>query len=475
MKRRGEPGSLAKRRETEMNRARILIIDDDLNMGKTLADILRSKGYDAELATSGEEGLARFDMFPASLVLIDLMLPDMPGIKVLERIKSSSPATEAIILTGNASLETAIEATNKGAFSYLLKPYEVEKLLLNAKQAMEKQQAGEEIVRRSEGLQRSNLVLKALHQVSQVLSRSIDMETLLTEVLRTLSEIDIFRFEKQGAAFLAGNGGLRVAASIGLSDDRLNRCADVHYGECLCGLAASTGEIIVSANSGKDARHVMGKTSLPPHGHVVLPLRSANSVVGVICMYTRPGLEIKGWELKLLSTLGDQIGIAVSNARLYEEAKSDSLLDPLTGLGNRRSMRIQIEKSIETASRYGTKLSVIMMDIDHFKQYNDRHGHQAGDGLLVKLADTLVHEMRRTDYIYRYGGEEFLVILPETGPEKAVEAAERMRVAVAETGVTISLGVASYRPDTPDSACLIGRADAALYRAKRNGRNRVEA
>ncbi len=458
-----------------MERSRILIIDDDLNLGKTLADILRSKGYETEVAASGGEGLARFGRLPSNLVLIDLLLPDMPGIEVLERIKASSPGTEAIILTGNASLETAIEATNKGAFSYLLKPYEIERLLLNAKQALDRQQAGEKIARRSQELQRSNLVLKALHQVSRVLSRSIDMETLLKEVLQTFVEIDIFHLEKQGAAFLVEESGLRMAASIGLSAERLRECAELCFGQCLCGMGASGGEIIVSGNSCKDARHVMGKSCAAPHGHVVLPLKSVNSVVGVLCLYTRPGIEVKGWELKLLTTLGSQIGIAVNNARLYEEAKSDSLQDPLTGLGNRRSMQVQIEKSIDTASRYGTKLSVIMMDIDHFKEYNDMHGHLAGDGLLVRLSGILLHEMRRTDYIYRYGGEEFLVILPETDAEKAAEAAERMRMAVeAETGVTISLGVASCRPDTPDSACLIGRADAALYRAKQNGRNRVE-
>ncbi|HEX9022878.1 MAG TPA: diguanylate cyclase [Geobacteraceae bacterium] len=458
-----------------MERSRILIIDDDLNLGKTLADILRGKGYEAEAAASGAEGLASFDRAPSNLVLIDLQLPDMPGIEVLERIKASRPATEAIILTGNASLETAIEATNKGAFSYLLKPYEIEQLLQKAKQAMERQQAGEKIERRSRELQRSNLVLKALHQVSRVLSRSIDMETLLREVLLTFAEIEIFHFEKQGAAFLVEEGRLRMVASIGLSGDRLEECRGIRFGQCLCGTAASTGEIIISGNSLKDPRHLPGKASLPAHGHVVLPLKSVNDVVGVLCIFARPGLEVKGWELRLFATLGSQIGIAVNNARLYEEARSDSLQDPLTGLGNRRSMQIQIEKSVDTAGRYGSKLSVIMMDIDHFKEYNDTHGHQAGDGLLVRLADIFLHELRRTDYIYRYGGEEFLVILPETGLEKAVDAAERMRAEVeSQTEVTISLGVASCLPAPSDSACLIGSADAALYRAKQNGRNRVE-
>ncbi len=461
--------------DERVNDPAILIIDDDANLRKTLGDILRGQGYEIAVAGCGEEGLSLFREKPANLVLIDLGLPDIPGMKVLEQIKALSPATEAIILTGNASLDTAIEATNRGAFSYLLKPYEIEQLILHAKRAIEKQQTENDRMRRTRELQRSNLVLKALHRVSQVLSRTIDLETLLEDVLRAFSEIEIFRFEEKGAAFLVEGEELRIAASIGLSETELGPCDHVRLGECLCGLAALTGEIVISANSQEDDRHVIGRLDTPPHGHLVLPLKTAGAVVGVLCFHINPGTDIKDWELKLLDALGSQIGIAVNNARLYGEARSDSLQDPLTGLGNRRSMQMQIEKSIEATNRYGEKLSVIMMDIDHFKEYNDTHGHLEGDRLLVRLAGILSQEMRRTDYIFRYGGEEFLVILPETDLDSACEAAERMRKAVEEEiGVTISLGVASCREETRDATGLIRSADVALYRAKQKGRNRVE-
>ncbi len=453
----------------------ILIIDDDANLRRTLGDILRSQGYEIAVSGCGTEGLALFQEKPTNLVLIDLGLPDIPGMKVLEQIKTLSPATEAIILTGNASLDTAIEATNRGAFSYLLKPYEIEQLILNVKRAIEKQHAENEKMRRSLELQRSNLVLKALHQISQVLSRTIDMETLLRDVLQTFAEIEIFRFEEKGAAFLVDGETLRIAASIGFSEAELGLCDHLCPGECLCGLAVSTGEIVVSANSREDDRHVICRPDTPPHGHLVLPLKTVDAVIGALCLQTRPGIEIKEWERQILGALGSQIGIAVNNARLYGEARSDSLQDPLTGLGNRRSMQIQIEKSIEATNRYGEKLSVIMMDIDHFKQYNDTHGHLEGDRLLVRLAGILSKEMRRTDYVFRYGGEEFLVVLPETDLGSAREAAERMRKAAEnEIGITISLGVASCREDTRDCTGLIRSADKALYRAKKNGRNRVE-
>jgi len=208
---------------------------------------------------------------------------------------------------------------------------------------------------------------------------------------------------------------------------------------------------------------------------MIVPLNTVEKTVGVMCLYTAPDAEIDTKVLHLMGTIGNQVGIAVSNAKLYEEAKSFSLHDPLTGLGNRRLLQMHMEKAVESAKRYGDRLSVLMLDIDHFKKYNDAHGHAEGDKLLIKLARILLDRMRRADWVFRYGGEEFLVILPETGSVEAAEAAERFRKAVEEVaGVTVSIGVAEYGGPTESKEELTERADSALYRAKENGRNRVE-
>jgi diguanylate cyclase (GGDEF)-like protein len=179
--------------------------------------------------------------------------------------------------------------------------------------------------------------------------------------------------------------------------------------------------------------------------------------------------------VRLLSAVASQMGIAINNARLFENTKKSSLHDALTGLANRRFMEIEFAKRLETAKRYREALSIIMLDIDHFKNYNDTHGHQEGDGLLVKLADILLQQVRKTDYVFRYGGEEFLVILPKMGLDMAHETAERLRRAVEAEGegITISLGVVSLNEGLQEKDTLIGAADKALYRAKANGRNRV--
>lgn len=126
---------------------KILVVDDDPNLRKTLADILRVKGYETAVAGTGTEAIAAAERGMFSLALIDLMLPDIPGLEVMERIKTISPLTEAIILTGHASMDTAIKATSQGAFSYLLKPYQMDELLQQITHAVERKQAQEEILR----------------------------------------------------------------------------------------------------------------------------------------------------------------------------------------------------------------------------------------------------------------------------------------------------------------------------------------
>jgi len=162
-------------------------------------------------------------------------------------------------------------------------------------------------------------------------------------------------------------------------------------------------------------------------------------------------------------------------SRLYEETKFRSLHDPLTGIGNRRFMEAMMERSFVEAKRYDHPLSVIMFDIDHFKQYNDTHGHNMGDRTLKLTAKIVSDEVRHADSAFRYGGEEFLILLPETSLKNASDLAERLRGAVeAGAGVTISLGVSTLNKDMQGADELVKKADEALYRAKDKGRNRVE-
>ncbi|MEJ7804503.1 MAG: diguanylate cyclase [Telluria sp.] len=183
------------------------------------------------------------------------------------------------------------------------------------------------------------------------------------------------------------------------------------------------------------------------------------------------------------------VSVAVARERLLRdqalELRSQSFSDGLTGIANRRHFDVAMEKEVRRAKRSGTSLSLLMIDIDFFKSYNDHYGHQQGDDCLIKVAGALAHMLRRPmDLIARYGGEEFAVILPDMDGEQSARMAEAMRQTIVGMQVphaksehadhiTVSIGLATHRGDVGDIAVLVGDADRALYSAKRAGRNRV--
>jgi len=164
--------------------------------------------------------------------------------------------------------------------------------------------------------------------------------------------------------------------------------------------------------------------------------------------------------------------VLIENISLRIESKNQSLIDPLTKLWNRRRLYLFIEKLIPTAQRSGEPFIVIMLDIDHFKEFNDTHGHNAGDDLLVAISGILLRCSRSQDLVIRYGGEEFMMVLPSTNIEQASILAERIHTTVNKnTDVTISAGVAVYS-DKMDFKQLVQQADNALYAAKEDGRDK---
>ncbi len=184
-------------------------------------------------------------------------------------------------------------------------------------------------------------------------------------------------------------------------------------------------------------------------------------------------------EIQLLENLICTLINPLNNALLYEEALAAALKDPLTNLNNRRAMEGTLTREVELAKRNRSPVSIIALDIDHFKKINDTYGHLAGDKVIVEIANVLEHAVRSCDIVFRYGGEEFVVVLSSTDTEGALLLAERVRKTISskciqyedeEISVTASLGVASYETGETDRS-LLARADTALYEAKNSGRN----
>jgi diguanylate cyclase (GGDEF)-like protein len=219
------------------------------------------------------------------------------------------------------------------------------------------------------------------------------------------------------------------------------------------------------------------------HSQAAVPLRTGENVIGVIVMASEGHRELTPTELERLTVLGNQSSLSLQNALLHAELERLSVTDRLTDLYNHGYFQQRLEEEFRRSSRFGHTMSLIMLDIDDFKTFNDTFGHVSGDGLLRAVSSVIKANLRTMDVAARYGGEEFVVVLPETDTAGALAVAERIRAGVEQLSTevpqtvpvvkTISVGVSTF-PDHAESALrLLESADAAMYRAKRAGKNRV--
>jgi diguanylate cyclase (GGDEF)-like protein len=227
----------------------------------------------------------------------------------------------------------------------------------------------------------------------------------------------------------------------------------------------------------------------PSRALVSVPVRWGDEFLGVLNILAYTPHRYTQADVDILSMFATQAAIAIRNARLYNKIEQVSITDELTGLFNRRGFFQFGEREFERSLRFDRPLSVLMLDIDHFKKVNDTYGHPVGDQVLRALADCFRRSKRGIDVEGRYGGEEFVLLLPETFLSGAGQIAERLRQSVAELSIpvsrtngesspidlriTVSVGVAQTLPGTPSIDALIDRADQAMYSAKGLGRNRV--
>jgi diguanylate cyclase (GGDEF)-like protein len=208
--------------------------------------------------------------------------------------------------------------------------------------------------------------------------------------------------------------------------------------------------------------------------------------MGVLALYGRSLPDpFEDDDLDTLGSFAAQASVAIENVLLHQEAQRLSITDGLTGVWNRRYLSLTLAKEIERAQRFERPLSVLMVDIDHFKDVNDAYGHLRGDEVLVELSRRMLSRIRgEIDTLARFGGEEFVIVLPETPREGARVVANKLRRAVRtkafisdggpEVRVTVSIGVAVFPEDGSSVEELLQAADVAMYKAKRRGRDRVE-
>lgn len=332
-------------------------------------------------------------------------------------------------------------------------------------------------------LELANRELRVLYEVARRLGGNLRLEEIMDLVLKETRRVINFH---TGVIYLWSeeNNCFPVGAACGPHAGLLKGSA-IQRGEGFLGLALENGEPQLVEDTRVDVRTAgdLGLTQVH-RSMLVVPLKAETGTVGMLVLGDKRAGFFEDRHLQMVSIIAGQTAVAIANAQLYRKLKVASVTDGLTGLYNYRYFYHRALGELEQARSRGDNLSLVMLDVDHFKQVNDRYGHLAGDAVLAGVAGVIRSEKRARDLATRYGGDEFALLLPRTGPAEAMLVAERLRKAVRENlfeagdariQVSVSAGVATYPAHASDLAGLVQAADHALYRAKESGRNRSAA
>jgi two-component system, cell cycle response regulator len=474
---------------------RILIVDDDLTLLQTLEQLLAREGHEVFAASSGEEALQLCQTQHPHLILLDYFMPGMTGEEVVRSVRRFNSEVQIVLQTGYASERPARTMLRELEIQgYHDKSEGPEKLLVWVDVALKSFRHSRALKASRDGL---NYILRATPELHRLQPLEDLMRGILTQIYGLLGLAGAFVATVPIASHPAGTSDKSVldksAFVAALERDLLatdletmefavqvgiGRYANMRWET----LEPSIREVVLSAVTS-------GKTQRGPV--LAIPLKSSEMMIGII--FVEQALE-PSTDLGLLEIFANQAAVAIENVRLYELAT----VDEVTRLATRRHWLNRFDDALRQALRYGQPLSLLVLDIDHFKAINDRYGHLAGDMVLSSLGYVLNQRVRGADIVGRIGGEEFAVVLPQTELQGATIVAEALRQAVSQSHAIydgiglkyhVSIGVSSLVPSSQPLQgsqplqkreqleavrnALLENADKALYSAKAQGRNAV--
>lgn len=451
--------------------ARVLVVDDLLANVRLLEAKLTAEYFDVSIAMNGVDALETIQRTHPDIVLLDVMMPGMDGIEVCHRIKSN-PATQhipVIMVTALDQPEDRVRGLSAGADDFLTKPVNDLSLFCRVKSLVRLKMLTDELrMRGSENLNQLDMpeVGEFTENLTDCNIMVVDDQGTLFERL-SLSIANQHRLIKitdpQRAIFAATESEYDLAI-IDLdmqSFDGLRLCSQLRSLE-------RTRQIpILVIVDPDDNRKMLRALEMGVNDYLTRPIDQQE-------LTARVKTQLRRWRYtqKLRTHVSQTMEMAIT--------------DPLTSLFNRRHMETQITILVDNATNRGKDLSVLALDVDFFKKVNDTYGHDAGDAVLKELAERFKKNIRNVDLPCRVGGEEFLIILPETDPKTAAKIAERLRRSVGgkpfavpnqDKGldITISIGLAALNGPNDTQGQIFKRADQALYDAKEQGRNKVVA
>src|SRR5689334_519614 len=470
---------------------KILVADDDASLVRTLSWILKEHGYDVTTVPGGEGLLQRVEQDRPDLLLLDIMMPKVDGLQLLERLKGDDRFKDlpVLMVSSMPPEEATVKSLGLGAADFIAKPFRVRELLARVDAHL---RVGQALVQAREAARSSAAMVDILHEVTDSLKPDEIYHILARRVARVLNI--------SKCSMVLAKPGDRTGVVVAAYENPMLRNLEIElarYPEIE--KALTTGRMVLVPDVGTDLLYETERqrwqkegVQVPTRSAVALPFFMKDRQVGVFFLRTTgEDAPLTLADAQFAETVIKTAVAAIEKAYDFESAVSDkqrleklASTDALTGCMNRRALAEALAQELDRARRYNLALTVMLADLDRFKSINDTRGHIAGDSLLRQVGEMLRREARSVDIVARYGGEEFVVVMPETATQGAAIFAERVRLRVqnrdfADPGddpvhVTISIGVASFPDDRVHSADnFVSLADQALYRAKNEGRNLV--
>ncbi len=458
---------------------RVLVVDDDTTVGRIVRlNLAAAEGHDVQVVTSGRAALEQVRTTRPDCILLDVMMPEMDGLEVCRRLKADpdTASIPIIMLTAKAEVEDKLLAFRLGADDYISKPFDVYELSARV----------QAVLSRASYAQIATENAKLLQETRRRQMEAETLQRLATQVAAMRSVDEVLQFVADGARELpAGEaavvrlwtgGQLRLRAQ---SPERLpaapagepELAGTVAGDRRTCGAITANGTL--EFNLGHSAREDLLVFSVPIAGAEPL---------GALTVWGSRPRSFSARDRELLEALATQAAIAVENHLLLEKTRRQAVTDALTGVANHRELLNGLDAALERAVREPQPLAALMIDVDSFKEINDAFGHPMGDEVLRTVAGVLTAEVRPGDLVARYGGDEFMVILPDATADTAWTTAQRLTHAVAQSRVprlfdrfrlSVSIGIAAFPEDARNRRALIHAADQAMYFAKHEGGGRV--
>ncbi len=336
-----------------------------------------------------------------------------------------------------------------------------------------------------EELKRTVDALQIFGELGKTLTSTLDIKEVLRIVLQKISEL---LKPTSWSLLLTDESEIALKYEILINEPSVDRTKSIRLGQDLAGWVAQTGRLVLWPDPSPNQRYsppldIFDNTEV--RSLICVPLRSKGKCLGVLEI-RRKGHEIEPFkeeDLTTIAVISDYAAISLENARNFQRIQELTITDDLTTLFNVRHLHTLLETEILRSARYRKQFSMIFLDLDHFKAVNDNHGHIHGSQLLRETAEVIKTHIRTVDYASRYGGDEFVILLPETPKSEAVHIAERLREEIEkntfltdkglQVHFTASFGVATYPEDAQTKEDLIKMADDAMYKVKNTTRNSV--